>query len=134
MFPQAFIERQRPRRTAAGRHPLHRASQKGLSLSGDGADPDGVQATAIFTWDGPLGCKSPGLGLVRLSIRWGYVLGVRLGVRCFKVGVVDRRSEEQGVEAGSSATQLAVRQSTCLLCDGRTHPSLGWRSELLQLG
>jgi len=40
-----------------------------------------------------------------------HPLGYVLGVRCWKVGVVDRRSEEQGVEAGSSATQLAVRQS-----------------------
>jgi hypothetical protein len=32
-------------------------------------------------------------------------------VRSWKVGVVERRSEEQGVEAGSSVTQLAVRQS-----------------------
>jgi hypothetical protein len=36
--------------------------------------------------------------------------GGRSGVRCLKVGVVDRRSEEQGVEAGSSATQLIRRE------------------------
>jgi hypothetical protein len=32
-------------------------------------------------------------------------------VLSWQVGVVERRSEEQGVEAGSSATQLAARQS-----------------------
>ena len=34
-----------------------------------------------------------------------------MAVLSWEVGVVERRSEEQGVEAGSSATQLAVRQS-----------------------
>jgi len=43
-------------------------------------------------------------------------LGVRVRrgmwrVLSWEVGVVERRSEEQGVEAASSATQLAVRQS-----------------------
>src|SRR5215217_4852625 len=43
-------------------------------------------------------------------------LGVRIRrgmwrVLSWEVDVVERRSEEQGVEAGSSATQLAVRQS-----------------------
>jgi hypothetical protein len=47
-----------------------------------------------------------GVRLVTLGIRLGYVCGGTL----LGVGVVDRRSEEQGVEAGSSATQLAVRQ------------------------
>ena len=32
-------------------------------------------------------------------------------VLSWEVGVVERRSEEQGVEAANSATQLAVRQS-----------------------
>src|SRR5215207_1006876 len=34
-----------------------------------------------------------------------------VAVLSWEVGVVERRSEEQGLEAGSSATQLAVRQS-----------------------
>jgi hypothetical protein len=42
-----------------------------------------------------------------------------------EVGVVERRSEEQGVEAASSATQLAVRQSVVPLCVSRTHPVHG---------
>jgi hypothetical protein len=37
--------------------------------------------------------------------------------------VVERRSEEQGVEAGSSATQLAVRQLVVPHL-GRPHPPL----------
>jgi hypothetical protein len=52
-FPHAPIERQQPRRAAAGRHPLLRASgmpgSKRLSLPGDGADPDVVEATNILT-------------------------------------------------------------------------------------
>jgi hypothetical protein len=54
-------------------------------------------------------------------------LGVRIRrglwrVLCWEVGVVERRSEEQGVEAGSSATQLAVGSQSCLFCVSRTHP------------
>ncbi len=78
-------------------------------------------------------------------------LGVRIrrgmwSVLSWEVGVVERRSEEQGVEAGSSATQLAVRQSVVPLlrqphpprlrtelffgpgravCDGLGYPSSG---------
>jgi hypothetical protein len=52
-FPHALIERQQPRRAAAGRHPLLRASavpgSKRLSLPDGGADPDGVEAPAILT-------------------------------------------------------------------------------------
>jgi hypothetical protein len=53
VFPHAPIERQQPRRAAAGRHPLPRASgmpgSKRLSLPGGSADPDDVEATDIFT-------------------------------------------------------------------------------------
>jgi hypothetical protein len=42
-----------------------------------------------------------------------------------EVGVVERRSEEQGVEAGSSATQLAVRQLVAPHLR-RPHPPFGW--------
>ena len=65
-------------------------------------------------------------------------LGVRLmtlvkfggtsGVRCLEVGVVERRSEEQGVEAGSSATQLAVRQSDVPHLR-RPHPPQSWSAQ-----
>jgi hypothetical protein len=41
----------------------------------------------------------------------GEKSGGGMPVLSWKVGVVERRSEEQGVEAGSSVTQLAVRQS-----------------------
>ena len=49
-------------------------------------------------------------------------------VLSWKVGVVERRSEEQGVEAGSSATQLAVRQSVVPLLRQPHPPRL--RTEL----
>ena len=39
--------------------------------------------------------------------------------------MVERRSEEQGVEAGSSATQLAVRQSVVPLLRQPHPPRLG---------
>jgi hypothetical protein len=52
-FPHAPIERQQPRRAAAGRHPLLRASgmpgSKRLSLPDGSADPDDVEASAILT-------------------------------------------------------------------------------------
>jgi hypothetical protein len=52
-FPHAPIERQQPRRAAAGRHPLPRASghagQQKVEPSDGGADPDDVEATAILT-------------------------------------------------------------------------------------
>ena len=55
-------------------------------------------------------------------------LGVRIRrgmwrVLSWEVGVVERRSEEQGVEAGSSATQLAARQSVVPLLR-QPHPPL----------
>ena len=50
----------------------------------------------------------------------GYV-----AVLSWKVGVVERRSEEQGVEAGSSATQLAARQSVVPLLRQPHPPRLG---------
>jgi len=52
-FPHAPIERQQPRRAAAGRHPLLRASgmpgSKRLSVPDGSADPDDVEASAILT-------------------------------------------------------------------------------------
>ena len=52
-FPHAPIERQQPRRAAAGRHPLLRASgtpgSKKFSFPDGGADPDDVEAPAILT-------------------------------------------------------------------------------------
>ena len=50
-------------------------------------------------------------------------------VLSWQVGVVERRSEEQGVEAGSSATQLAARQSVVPLLRQPHPPRL--RTELL---
>jgi len=49
-----------------------------------------------------------------------HPLGYVFGVRCLEVGAVDRRSEEQGLEARSSATQLPLGSQTCLVCHGRT--------------
>jgi uncharacterized protein YbjT (DUF2867 family) len=62
-----------------------------------------------------------------------FCLGVRIRrgrwwVLSWEVGVVERRSEEQGVEAGSSATQLAVRQSVVPLLRQPHPPRL--RTEL----
>ena len=37
--------------------------------------------------------------------------------------MVERRSEEQGVEAGSSATQLAVGSQSCLFSSAAPTPS-----------
>ena len=54
--------------------------------------------------------------LFRVRIRRGM-----WRVLSWEVGVAERRSEEQGVEAGSSATQLAVRQSVVPPCVSRTH-------------
>jgi hypothetical protein len=48
----------------------------------------------------------------------GYV-----AVLSWEVGVVERRSEEQGVEAGSSAAQLAAGQSVVPLLR-QPHPPL----------
>src|SRR5688572_16683718 len=57
-------------------------------------------------------------------------LGVRIRrgmwrVLSREVGVVERRSEEQGVEAGSSAAQLAARQSVVPLLRQPHPPRLG---------
>ena len=53
-------------------------------------------------------------------------------VLSWQVGVVERRSEEQGVEAGSSATQLAARQSVVPLLRQPHPPRL--RTELVMFG
>jgi hypothetical protein len=47
----------------------------------------------------------------RTSCQARHPTGLLMGDTLLEGGVVDRRSEEQGDEAGSSATQLAVRQS-----------------------
>jgi hypothetical protein len=57
---------------------------------------------------------------------------VSVAVLSWEVGVVERRSEEQGVEAASSATQLAVRQSVVPLLR-QPHPPRP-RPELCLLG
>src|SRR4029453_16505928 len=108
----------------------------------------------------PLGCAGSVSGAAwsccsgslcqRLPGRLGLLLAC-LGVRVrrglwwvlsWEVGVVERRSEEQGVEAGSSATQLAVRQSVVPLLRQPHPPRLetelclfsGWSRRVRRFG
>ena len=46
-------------------------------------------------------------------------------VLSWQVGVVEPRSEEQGVEAGALPRSLPLGSQSCLFCVSRTHPVWG---------
>ena len=71
-----------------------------------------------------------GVRLVTLGIRWGASWGYVAGRWVWSIAAA--KSRVWRLEA--LPRSLPSGSQTCLLCDGRTHPSLGWRSELLQLG
>src|SRR5215218_2463998 len=79
------------------------ASRRPALLSGRPALPPDPEWAPMSTACGSLDSLQLVLGAKSLA---EYV-----AVLSWEVGVVERRSEEQGVEAGSSVTQLAVRQS-----------------------
>src|SRR5215203_3244875 len=68
----------------------------------------------------------PAVGLYVAS-RWGTYprcvrcLGVRVGVRCWEVGVVERRSEEQSSRLEALPRSLPSGSQSCLICVDRTH-------------
>src|SRR5215211_7572470 len=56
----------------------------------------------------------------RIPDVWG-AWGVRVGVRCCEVGVVERRSEEQSSRLEALPRSLPSGSQSCLICVDRTH-------------
>jgi hypothetical protein len=59
---------------------------------------------------------------------------VRVGVRCFEVGVVERRSEERSSRLEALPRSLPLGSQSCLICVDRTHfgqDRPGWLGRLV---